>query len=318
MLGAAFDHDGSEVVTRGTDRLARLYATKDGTLIRTFDQGGTVSVATFSPRRNLLLTAGANKTARIWNPRTGRLLRELKGHTGRVLGAAFSPNGRMLATVGQRRVGARLGVPVRAAPHRPARPHELRHERGVQPGRLLARDDERRPDSACLEAGHRREPGGARGPHRLGHRRVVPQGRRRGRHGERRRHRQGLGPAPRARADDDRRVPRGRCWLPVSARTARGSWWQGRARPRRSGTRRRVACSARSRCRVGPPTRRSGPTGSSSRSLRAPTVVLGDGRTPSRASEGRLRLRRIRRPDRGRDRSAAPCRSGTRRASPCA
>ncbi len=71
VLGAAFDHDGSEVVTRGTDRFARLYATNDGRLLRTFDQGGTVHVATFSPRRDLLLTAGANKTARIWDPQDG-------------------------------------------------------------------------------------------------------------------------------------------------------------------------------------------------------------------------------------------------------
>ncbi len=71
---------------------------------------------------------------------------------------------------GQRRVGPRVGFPVRRAPRDGARPHQLRHRRGVQPRRVLARDDERRSDGPRLEAGYGRDPGRARRRHRLGHR----------------------------------------------------------------------------------------------------------------------------------------------------
>ncbi len=96
VAGAVFDPNGSAFVTRGTDGIARLY-TSDGRLLRTFDQGGALTVAVFSPQ-GLLLTAGANRTARIWDPRTGGMLGELTGNVGAVLGAAFPPGGRLLAT----------------------------------------------------------------------------------------------------------------------------------------------------------------------------------------------------------------------------
>jgi WD40 repeat protein len=50
-------------------------------------------------------TAGADKTARLWGPATGEHLRTLTRRTGWVRradwvrGLAFSPDGRMLATV---------------------------------------------------------------------------------------------------------------------------------------------------------------------------------------------------------------------------
>ena len=44
-------------------------------LLRKLDQGGIVTVATFSPGGNYTITAGVNKTARIWSTRTGALLR---------------------------------------------------------------------------------------------------------------------------------------------------------------------------------------------------------------------------------------------------
>ncbi len=58
----------------------------------------------FSPDGRLLATASADKTARVWDPATGRCLRTLTGHTGWVRragwvrGVAFSPDGRLLAT----------------------------------------------------------------------------------------------------------------------------------------------------------------------------------------------------------------------------
>ncbi|MFF2183745.1 WD40 repeat domain-containing protein [Streptomyces sp. NPDC058155] len=52
----------------------------------------------FSPSGALLATT--DKEIRLWDPATGRLLRSLRGHTDIAWGAAFSPDGRWLATAG--------------------------------------------------------------------------------------------------------------------------------------------------------------------------------------------------------------------------
>lgn len=62
--------------------------------------GHTLSVnsAAFSLDGGRVVTASADKTARVWNAHTGQLLAILRGHTGEVKSAEFSINGQRIVT----------------------------------------------------------------------------------------------------------------------------------------------------------------------------------------------------------------------------
>jgi WD40 repeat protein len=54
----------------------------------------------FSPDGTRLASAGLDGVVRVWDTDSGRQLRELTGHTGRVLAVGFSPDGTRLASAG--------------------------------------------------------------------------------------------------------------------------------------------------------------------------------------------------------------------------
>lgn len=45
-----------------------------------------------------MATAGFDRTTRLWDVATGKLIRELSGHTHEVMRVAFSPNGKQIAS----------------------------------------------------------------------------------------------------------------------------------------------------------------------------------------------------------------------------
>ena len=110
---ATFAHDGPvfqvEVSADGTHlltvsriartgrRVARLYDTATGELIRTLDQIG-ITTAIFSPDGRLVVTASADDTARVWNLEDPAPLAILRHPDGNVVSAAFSADGTRLVT----------------------------------------------------------------------------------------------------------------------------------------------------------------------------------------------------------------------------
>ncbi|MBI1880098.1 MAG: hypothetical protein HYR94_18075, partial [Chloroflexi bacterium] len=59
-----------------------------------------VRMVDFSPDGRYVLTASADRTARLWNAQTGQEVRQFNGHTAQVNAAIFSPDGRSILTGG--------------------------------------------------------------------------------------------------------------------------------------------------------------------------------------------------------------------------
>ncbi|HJO73215.1 MAG TPA: hypothetical protein QGG32_10265, partial [Rhodospirillales bacterium] len=55
--------------------------------------GGTFAVA-FSPDGRHVVSGGADKTLRLWETNSGRLVRNFEGHEGRVVSVVLSADGR--------------------------------------------------------------------------------------------------------------------------------------------------------------------------------------------------------------------------------
>ena len=53
-----------------------------------------------TPDGSLVATGSADNTAALWEASSGKKLKALSGHEGRVTGVAFSPDGRFVATGG--------------------------------------------------------------------------------------------------------------------------------------------------------------------------------------------------------------------------
>jgi WD40 repeat protein/serine/threonine protein kinase len=110
LVSARYSPDGRRIVTASDDGTARIWdAMKGGTLqepsvwssaFARFElrHDGKVNWAEFSRDDQLVVTASADKSARVWDAASGALKQELRGHKSEILLARFSPDGKFVAT----------------------------------------------------------------------------------------------------------------------------------------------------------------------------------------------------------------------------
>jgi WD40 repeat protein/S1-C subfamily serine protease len=110
VVSAVFSPDGRRALTAGADKMIRLWDLQDGKLIREFtDHSEWVFSLAFSPDGRFAYSTsggpdiwsdGKDSAVRVWDVETGKLVRKLEGHKGRVLSVAASPDGRSVLTGG--------------------------------------------------------------------------------------------------------------------------------------------------------------------------------------------------------------------------
>ncbi|KAJ5919605.1 hypothetical protein N7454_009440, partial [Penicillium verhagenii] len=94
-----FSHDGTKLVTAGSDRMVLIYDTSDFTILhRLNDHGSGVAFASWSPDDTKLITCCQDKKARLWNVETGRCLLTIDHHSEPVTSAGWAPDGESFVT----------------------------------------------------------------------------------------------------------------------------------------------------------------------------------------------------------------------------
>ena len=97
-----FSPDGKIAVTAGRDGSARLWDVRSQKVLSTLRHDKAINDARFDRSGRRLVTGSDDGTAAVWRVSDGKRLATLKGHTSGVVAAAFSPDGRHVATASGR------------------------------------------------------------------------------------------------------------------------------------------------------------------------------------------------------------------------
>ncbi|HEX9785706.1 MAG TPA: hypothetical protein VGA56_23615 [Opitutaceae bacterium] len=98
--GTTFSPSGDHLLKWSGDGIARVWDGRTGAAISEpmLHPGVAIRHAAFSPDERPVVTGAQDSTARIWDARTGQPITEPMKHASRVVGCAFSPDGRFVRT----------------------------------------------------------------------------------------------------------------------------------------------------------------------------------------------------------------------------
>ncbi len=97
VTSVTFSSDGKHILTGSGDQTVKIWDAASGHEMLTL-KGLTGQVVAFSSDGKRIVTASEDKTAKVWDAQTGKYLLTLKGHEAMVGFAAFSPDGKRIAT----------------------------------------------------------------------------------------------------------------------------------------------------------------------------------------------------------------------------
>ncbi|MFL6208770.1 MAG: PQQ-binding-like beta-propeller repeat protein [Pyrinomonadaceae bacterium] len=97
VLAAAFNVDGTLIVTASADATAKLWNVQTGKLVASLDHSGVVYTAEFSPNGHYIVTVCEDRNARLWDGYSGKSIAQFE-HPSLVLSAQFSPTSRFVLT----------------------------------------------------------------------------------------------------------------------------------------------------------------------------------------------------------------------------
>ncbi|MCY1055013.1 AAA-like domain-containing protein [Nannocystis sp. SCPEA4] len=102
VLGASFSRDGSRIISAGADDTLRQWDATTGAVVGEPWQGtrGQQAIAGFAPGgRYVVLASRDSNTAQLIDAESLRFITDLVGHSARVEGAVFSPDGETVVTI---------------------------------------------------------------------------------------------------------------------------------------------------------------------------------------------------------------------------
>ena len=97
ILAVTYSPDGALIATSSADRSVKVWDASRATTLHTITLTTSSWRILFSPDGSRLSACGGN-SATIWNPRTGRQVATLSGHSSTILCMAFSPDGMHIVT----------------------------------------------------------------------------------------------------------------------------------------------------------------------------------------------------------------------------